>query len=58
MAEKYRQRVLQESEKLLNGNLIQYPVGEDGLVDHVDLLMLDEKRKALKLQLQREEKEK
>ena len=57
MAEKYRKRVLEDSEKLLNNNLIKYDVAEDGFIDHVDLLLLDEKRKQLRLQQQREEKE-
>lgn len=54
MAEKYRKRMLQESEKLINDNLIHYDVGEDGVVDHIDLLLLDEKRKELRLQMQRQ----
>ena len=37
--------VLEDSEKLLNNNLIKYDVAEDGFIDHVDLLLLDEKRK-------------
>ena len=45
MAEKYRQKILSESEKLLNEKLIEYDVAEDGVVDHVDLLLLDDKRK-------------
>ena len=58
MAEKYRQKILQESEKLLNEKLIEYEVAEDGVVDHVDLLLLDDKRKELKLKMMREEHEK
>ena len=45
MAENYRKKVLEESENLINNNLIKYDVGQDGFVDHVDLLFLDEKRK-------------
>jgi hypothetical protein len=38
----------------LNEKLIQYEVDEDGTIDHVDLLLLDEKCKERKLQMMRE----
>ena len=40
-AERYRNRMLCETQKLLAEHKISYPVPETGEIDHVDLLMLD-----------------
>ena len=57
LAEKYRNRVLKESERLISENKLDFEVPEDGKVDHVHLLMLDEKRKDAVMQQKREERE-
>lgn len=57
LAEKYRNRVLQESERLISENRLEFEVPEDGQIDHVRLLMLDEKRKDAVMQQKREERD-
>ncbi len=55
LAEKYRNRILQETQKLISENKIEFDVPEDGQIDHISLLMLDEKRKDAVLQQKRDD---